>query len=96
MKILPDMDGFIDDDEGGISSAAITGVLRKITGYNPNKYDDRLLSDAALARSMTTNSRDIAEEERRAMRLARLEDKLEAVRGADRVVDFESDSDDYD
>ena len=90
------MDGFIDDDEGGISSAAITGVLRKITGYNPNKYDDRLLSDAALARSMATNSRDIAAEEARAMKLARLEDKLEAVRGADRVVDFESDSDDYD
>ena len=96
MKISRDMDGFIDDDEGGISSAAITGVLRKITGYNPNKYDDRLLSDAALARSMATNSRDIAAEEARAMRLARLEDKLEAVRGADRVVDFESDSDDYD
>ena len=79
--------------DDGYSNAAITGVLRKITGYNPNKYDDRLLSDAALARSMTANKRDIDAEEAQALKVARLEDKLEAVRGAHRVVDFDSDSD---
>ena len=37
-NISTDMEGFIDDDDGGINQAAVSGVLRKLTGYDPTKY----------------------------------------------------------
>jgi len=76
-----DLDGFIDDDtEPIVDSRVATSVLRKITKYDPTKYNDRFMSDAALERSMRAGYNDIASEEKRALRMARLEDKLEAKR----------------
>ena len=74
----------------------ITKVLRKITGYNPDAFDDRHKTDAQLQREMRANTRDIFEEEQRAHRMGKLEDKLEArKKGTTKLADFESSDDDY-
>ena len=55
-----------------------------------------MLSDSALARQMQVGYRDIDAEEKRGRKLAILEDKLEAARGAHRFVDSSDDDVDYD
>ena len=90
------LDDFIDNDDAGASMIGITKVLRKITGYNPDAFDDRRLTDAQLQREMRANTRDIFDEERRALKMGRLEDKLESKKkGTAKLVDLESSDDDY-
>ena len=85
----PFSDGFICDDDAG-PNIAIQKLLRKITGYNPDAFDDRHKSDAQIRREMAAGTRDIMEEETRAMRMAQLEDKLEKKRGAKSLGFLES------
>ena len=88
------LDDFIDDGEAdGISGLAVSKVLRKITGYDPEKYNDRHKTDAQIMREMQSSSRDIQREEAQAIKIARLEDKLERKRGA---YCFNSSDDDSD
>ena len=52
-------DDFIDDGEAdGISGMAVSKVLRKITGYDPDKYDDRHKTDAQIRREMQSSTRN--------------------------------------
>merc|ERR1711935_527173 len=87
-----DEDDFIDNDDAGASMIGITKVLRKITGYNPDAFDDRRLTDAQLQREMRANTRDIFDEERRALKMDKLESKK---KGTAKLVDLESSDDDY-
>ena len=52
--------------------------------------------DAQIAREMAADSKSIRDEERRAARIGRLEDRLERQRGADVVGGGSSDDDDND
>ena len=97
MRQLKDLDDFIDDDtEPIVDSRVATSVLRKITKYDPTKYNDRMMSDAALERSMRAGYNDIDSEEKRALRMARLEDKLEAKRAGTHAFDSLETSDEDD
>ena len=37
---------------------AVSKVLRKITGYDPDKYDDRHKTDAQIRREMQSSTRN--------------------------------------
>lgn len=100
-----DLDGFIaSDDEDDPLNGRVSEIMRKTCSifklksggvYNAKKfaYEERGLSDKALARSMGSSARDVQAEEARALRLARQEDKLEKERGAVSVGGNFDDSD---
>lgn len=64
-------DSFLDDDDGG---GDVSSMIRKMFGYNPNKYRDL---DDEDDRFMETNFHSIQMEEKRSARIAREEDDRE-------------------
>eukprot|EP00250_Pteridium_aquilinum_P007316 c17061_g1_i1 orf=606-2009(+) len=64
-------DSFLDDDE---DEGDVRGMIRKMFGYNPNKYRDL---DDEDDRFMETNFHSIQMEEKRSARIAREEDERE-------------------
>lgn len=67
-------DSFLDDEDGG--GGDVSSMIRKMFGYNPNKYRDL---DDEDDRFMETNFHSIQMEEKRSARIAREEDDREQL-----------------